>query len=220
MSGLLVKDFRLMLQRKRFFLLLLGIVFCMAFTMVDNMAMIVGYLTIISVLFCSSSMSYDEYDNCYAFLMTLPVERKTYVWEKYIFGLLIGVGAWGISLAVCCLGRMAQVQILPSGEEIVGTLSFILLGLLALDLIIPFQLKYGMERGRIVQVAAMGAIVLVAILSDKLAESMGIDLGGILSGTLEGAGEGMLIAVTIAVVILLTGISVLTSRRIMEKKEF
>ena len=76
MSGLLVKDFRLMLQRKRFFLLLLVIVVCMGFSMRDNMAMIVGYLTIISVLFCVSSMSYDEYDNCYAFLMTLPIDRK------------------------------------------------------------------------------------------------------------------------------------------------
>lgn len=220
MSGLLVKDFRLMLQRKRFFLLLLVIVVCMGFSMRDNMAMIVGYLTIISVLFCVSSMSYDEYDNCYAFLMTLPIDRKTYVRGKYIFGVLIGMGSWIIGLAICCMGRMFQVQTLPSGEEIAGTLSFVVMGLLMLDLVIPLQLKYGMERGRIAQVVAMGAVFLVVYLSDKLAGNMGINLGEMLDGTLAGASEGMLIAATVAVILLLTGISILASQRIMEKKEF
>ena len=118
------------------------------------------------------------------------------------------------------MGRMFQVQTLPSGEEIAGTLSFVVMGLLMMDLVIPLQLKYGMERGRIAQVVAMGAVFLVVYLSDKLAGNMGINLGEMLDVTLAGASEGMLIAATVAVILLLTGISILASQRIMEKKEF
>lgn len=220
MSGLLVKDFRLMMQRKRFFLFLLVMAVFMGFSMWENMSMIVGYLTMISVLFCVSTMSYDEYDNCYAFLMTLPVDRRSYVREKYVFGFLIGLGAWGVSIVICCVGRAAQVQNLPERAELMETLIFIVLGYLMLDLIIPLQLKYGMERGRMIMVMTMGVAVLSVYLGDNLAKSKGIDLEWILDNTVTGVDVGIGITGMLAVVLLLTGLSVLASQRIMERRDF
>lgn len=220
MRGLLVKDFRLMLQRKRFFLFLLIIALFMSFSMQENMSMIVGYLTLLSVLFCVSTMSYDEYDNCYAFLLSLPVERKTYVREKYIYGLINGFGAWIISVLICTVSRIAQLQSLPTFSQITETLSFLLIGQLLLDLIIPLQLKYGMERGRMAMIAVIGSLSLLALFVVKIMAARGIPLDIYLDKAMTDANAGLLIAAAIAVLILLTTISILISQRIMEKKEF
>lgn len=220
MRGLLVKDFRLMLQRKRFFLFLLIIALFMSFSMQENMSMIVGYLTLLSVLFCVSTMSYDEYDNCYAFLLSLPVERKTYVREKYIYGLINGFGAWIISVLIYTVSRIAQLQSLPTFSQITETLSFLLIGQLLLDLIIPLQLKYGMERGRMAMIAVIGSLSLLAFFVVKIMAAGGIPLDIYLDNAMTDANAGLLIAAAIAVLILLTTISILISQRIMEKKEF
>ena len=44
----------------------------------------VGYVTFIFTLFTVSTISYDEYDNGYPFLFTLPITRRQYVNEKYV----------------------------------------------------------------------------------------------------------------------------------------
>lgn len=220
MSGLLVKDFRLMLQRKRFFLFLLLIALFMGFSMQENMSMIVGYLTLLSVLFCVSTMSYDEYDNCYAFLLSLPVERKTYVKEKYLYGLLTGIGAWIISVLICTVCRIAKLQSLPAFSQIAEALTFLVIGQLLLNLIIPLQLKYGMERGRMAMIAIIGSLSLLVFFGAKIMAARGIPLDIYLDKAMSGANTGLLILIAIALLVLLTAISVMISQRIMEKKEF
>ena len=42
----------------------------------------VGYVTFIFTLFTVSTISYDEYDNGYPFLFTLPITRRQYVNRK------------------------------------------------------------------------------------------------------------------------------------------
>ena len=51
----------------------------------------IGFLGFVGSLFSLSSISYDEFDNGNAFLFSLPITRKDYVLEKYIFGLISGI---------------------------------------------------------------------------------------------------------------------------------
>ncbi len=51
----------------------------------------IGFLGFVGALFSLSSISYDEFDNGNAFLFSLPITRKDYVLEKYIFGLISGI---------------------------------------------------------------------------------------------------------------------------------
>lgn len=92
MKGLLVKDFRLMFQRKGFFCLLFLIAAIMLMGSEANM--VIAYLVMVCTMFLVSTVSYDEYDKCYAFLFTLPVDRKTYVIEKYLLGIILGMISW------------------------------------------------------------------------------------------------------------------------------
>lgn len=95
MKGLLIKDIKLMLKQKNFFLMLIVIAVLMAYA-VENASYIIGYLSVVGSLFTLSSISYDEFDNGNAFLFSLPITRKAYVVEKYGFGLILEAasGCW------------------------------------------------------------------------------------------------------------------------------
>ena len=81
MKGLMIKDFRLMFRRKRSFIFILLCGFIVNFS--TDAEFFVGWLMLIGSLFALSTIAYDEHDNCYPFLMTLPITRKGYVIEKY-----------------------------------------------------------------------------------------------------------------------------------------
>ncbi len=93
MKGLLIKDLLLLKNQQRFFLLF----FLMSAGMLladFNSVFVINYVTMIFSLFTLSSISYDEFDNGYAFLFTLPITRNQYAAEKYVFGLVTGSFAW------------------------------------------------------------------------------------------------------------------------------
>lgn len=225
MSGLLVKDFRLMLQRKQFFLLLLVIMVCLLLN--NNYNFIFSYLTMIAALMSLSTLSYDEAENCYAFLMTMPVERKHYVREKYLFGLICGILAWTAGAAVCAAGVLLKLPAVEnfSYRDIIYTLLNIAVGLLILDAALPFQLKFGMEKGRLMAVVMFGAFTAVALGIMKLMKTTSMpdwmrQGAEELQVFFEKTGEGFLVAIGLGVVFVLTCISMAISRRIMERKEF
>lgn len=54
-------------------------------------------------MFSLSTISYDEFDNGNAFLFSLPITRKGYVIEKYIFGIMLGVISLILSTIIACI---------------------------------------------------------------------------------------------------------------------
>lgn len=96
MKGLLIKDIKLMKNQKNFFFIMLFVAVAMLFAEFDS-SFVVSYFTMIASMFVLSTISYDEYDNGYAFLFTMPFARKAYVKEKYMFSILMG-GCAGIYL--------------------------------------------------------------------------------------------------------------------------
>ena len=73
--------------------------FFMRFAM-DDSSFVVGWVTMIAVITALGTISYDEYDNCMPFLMTLPVTRKGYALEKYLFTMICSVIFWIISVVI------------------------------------------------------------------------------------------------------------------------
>lgn len=217
MSGLLVKDFRLLMQRKMFFVVILLVAAFLSFSKEDNIGFVSGYLILLVVMFCISSLSYDEYDNCYPFLLTLPITKRTYVWEKYLFGLILGVAAGMVSAAIYLVNCVAVLHRPLELEVLVGMLATVLVGLLILDFSIPLLLKFGLERGRIYMLVAVGGVVLIGMMGKRLLESRGIFLEGAMEQFLSGP---WINAVGLAAVLLVTIISIGVSIKIMEKKEF
>lgn len=84
---------------------------------------------------------------------------------------------------------------------------------------IPFQLKFGGEKGRIALIGVIGLVFLIGAVIVKGAEMIGIDITNMVN-TLPVISMGMLIMIILAVAVVLFLISLKISIRIMNKKEF
>ena len=100
MLGLLVKDLRIALTRKFALLIILVIALIMGTSMEGPF--IIGYVTMIALMLAVGTIIYDEMDNGYDFMMTMPLTRKTYVREKYLFCLLSALVAWLVGAILTC----------------------------------------------------------------------------------------------------------------------
>lgn len=216
MKGLLVKDFKLIKAQKKFFLTAIAMAILISVCM-DMTLFMLSYLTLVMALFTLSTIGSDEFDNGYAFLFTLPISRREYITEKYILGILLGGGAWLFSTALTvgiCLVKNSVV--LP--EIKITALVTLPIMLIAQALCIPFQLKFGGEKGKIAIITCMCLLLAGGYAASKIAAWLGVDLGMVFDKlfTLH-TGVSFAVAFLAAAAILL--ISAQISLSIMEKKE-
>lgn len=120
-----------------------------------NSSFLTAYFTIFVALFTTSTISYDEYDSGYLFLFTLPISRRGYVTEKYVFGILSVLIAWCFGMAV---GTAAFLRTTPHDSLtdwfISGTL-YIAVAVIFLSFMIPLRLKFEAEKARYANLIAV-----------------------------------------------------------------
>lgn len=152
MKGLLVKDFLLMIKSKKviLFMLFIGII-----GGINDISFATGYILMVLAILSLSTISYDEANHGLNTLFTLPISKSDYVKEKYLFSLIItGIGFAFVTILGCFSksGFMETLIILSTA--------------LLLALSLPFQLKEGNEKGRIVLfVVVFGCTFLFAFLN-------------------------------------------------------
>lgn len=217
MKGLLIKDFKLMMMQKNFFLAIIGIAIIMT-VFIKNPSFIIGYLTFIGSVFTLSTVSYDEFDNGNAFLFSLPITRKIYALEKYVFGFLSGACSCLVSLVLCTVFGLIFGNYSVLDSLITAGMSFPMF-LLMLLLMLPVHLKFGSEKGKIAILGVLGAIFIVGFLFVKLDQLLGLGMIASLN-SLSNLGLGGLIVIMFAIVAVLFLVSYRISTKIMEKKEF
>ena len=154
MKGLLVKDFLLMIKSKKviLFMLFIGIV-----GGINDISFATGYILMVLAILSLSTISYDEANHGLKTLFTLPISKSDYVKEKYLFSLMItGIGFVFVTILGCF-----------SKSGFMETLIILSTALLLLALSLPFQLKEGNEKGRIV---LFGCTFLFAFLNQFFSE--------------------------------------------------
>lgn len=217
MSGLLEKDFRLTMIRKQTIVIFFLLAVIMGISM--DGAFVIGYLTMLATIMAVGTISYDEFDNGLAFLMTLPFDRKTYVREKYLFCFLMAAAAWCIGAVLGFVVNAIQ----HNGGFVITDLPMMLSLLPALyisaAILIPLQLKYGAEKSRIVLFIIFGVIAVLIFGVNSFSGNSGSPFRT-LTQFLEGISPGIVLLVLIAICAVITCISYLCSVKIMENKEF
>ena len=209
MKGVLIKDFRLMKVQKSFFLLI-AVIGVWGTLLSENVTSAIGFLTFVMSLFSVSSISYDEFDNGNAFLFSLPI--------KYCFGLILGLGAWTVFTLLALVSNGFR-RILPTGELMISAAMILPMFLVILAVMLPIQLRFGGEKGRIALIAALGILILLGLAVVKIAKGMGIDLAGLLDA-LPIISVGVLLAGVLVAAVLLLLLSVWISLGIIKRKEF
>ncbi|MGN1417412.1 MAG: ABC-2 transporter permease [Oscillospiraceae bacterium] len=212
MSGLMQKDMCLLFQRSRVLVVLIGIGAIMGFS--TDGSFVIGFLTLTCAILTVGTISYDEYDNGYPFLFTLPITRRTYVVGKYIFCMLGGLIGWCVSVAIfiCCILIKGAVL---SATDLIDAAAFIpVLGLIT-AVMIPVQLKYGAEKSRVALVAVGGGAWAIGVLAMRFLPD-DLQLPAFLSEPDDLTVMLLLIGVCLVTLV----VSYLISLRIMEKKEY
>ncbi len=217
MKGLLIKDFYLITQNKKTFLIYL---FCCAFMALSvDVSFVAGYIAMLFGIITMSTLSYDEYDRGMTFLMTLPVDGRTYVREKFfllaineMIGFVTGFIFMAISFAF-------KGQLNTLGENVISLFVFTCATGALMTMMIPIELKYGVEKGRIVMMVFYGVFgVSIAALSRLLAKPENFALS--LIEKLNSIPEWVVIVFAVLLLICIVMTTYLFSLRVMEKKEY
>ena len=217
MRGLIVKDLCLMTQRGSLLFLYLMMAVIFSFTMDSTFT--VSYLSMMGGFLAISTLSYDSADNGYPFLMTLPISPKTYALEKHIFAGMIEGFFWIFAVVFQALQALVQQDTQQFFAELPGYAGFLLVFLILISVLLPVELKFGVEKSRIVLLVIVGIIMFAAFIGARILSPLTTRLNGLdlelsnLSGPMLAAGALLLAAVILA-------ICVACSIHVMEHKEY
>lgn len=222
MKGLLIKDGRLMITQGK---MLLGIgvfmIIC-SFLQGDSFPQFAAsYSIIMMTIFTISTVSYDEYDNGIKYLLVLPVERRTYVREKYLFGILMSCTIW----CICSLLGIASAVVKNAdglGEYLISSLSVVLISVLLLGIFLPVVFYFGAEKGRGIYTGALACIFFAAIAFFKLKWNVALMENEWFRQILSMMGHNRFLFITAGAVIYLGILAAAygCAVKIMERREF
>ena len=215
MRGLFEKDFRLLCQNRQTLVLFLMMAGFLGLT--QNGTFVLGYLSFTFSILLTSTISYDEMDQGFEFLMTLPVTPRTYVKEKYGFctvGVIFSVVLSGIIYLVAKGIHGEQILL---GEELLTVLIFVPIVWCVIAIMVPIQLKFGAEKGRIAIFMVYGGS---AFLLYFVLKCIGEGSVKLMANYLNQLKPEVLLLGGFLLSGLVLGISYGISRRIMERKEY
>ena len=215
MAGLLEKDIRLLWGTKQTLVILFAIAVAVAFS--GNGNFIIGYLPFVVEMIAISTIAYDEMDHGYQFLLTLPINKKTYVREKYLLCAGGVVAAWVIAVCLYLVSKVVRGIPVVVAEDMLTAAVILLIILLISFFMIPAQIKFGCEKSRILTLGMMGVIAAIAYLcevvfgKERLYQALTV---------IDNMNVAVLAGSILGITLLALFISYQISRRIMEKKEF
>lgn len=220
MKGLLIKDFQLAKTQGKMLLIVALVIGVFMEIAGMSEGFVTGYITIIMSVFAATSISYDEYENCFSFLLVLPVSRKEYVNEKYVFSGILIFSAWLVGLTVGSVFRIIRGEPVLSAEWLAGCFSYITVAVVFLSLMLPLRLKFEGEKGRVVLPLTIAAVGILIYGGVRLADLAGIDVTGSSIKILNQMGAAGIMAMLVIIPVAAAVISWICSRHILEKKEF
>ena len=216
MKGLLLKDLSILKTQGRSAVLIMAIALFMLIAG-NNTAFAVVYANILFVTFGITTISYDNYDNGYAFLFTLPISRKLYVMEKYVFSILSIATGTVLSLILMIVVSFIKVDYILTTSEIAFVIGYGVSAIVISSIMLPVNLKFGPEKGRIAMVVLIAIVMSGIFAMAKISGTM--DLTRVYLG-IKGSPAFIIIGIFSVIVLLILAGSYLISCKIMENKEF
>ena len=213
MAGLFVKDMRLILRNKPYVVLFILLTIMLGFS--QEGTFVLGYFPYAMMILIINTIGYDELDNGYQFLMTLPINAKIYVREKYILSLAGAVFSWLIAAILYFASRALHGTSIEMQSEVPLIAAFLLVIILMGDLMIPLELKFGIENSRAVVAGLCGVLGVAIFAFAKFAGD-----NGIVPAFLYSMSGGMFACLAVCLTVFLTVLSYTISVGVMEKKEF
>lgn len=217
MKGLLVKDFRLMKINIKSILMIM--LMALGYNIIagnEVAATMTGMITFIFGNIAMNSVAYDEADNGFSYIMTLPFSKKTYVIEKYIFTLLATMIGGILSILISFIFSKNLK------ESFATTAVVEIMVLLMASIILPIYIKFGIEKARNYMYVIYGMIIIGVFMLAKYAKSMMVNNSYIGKIFMKITTMDLLYVVLagLAIALIVYMFSMIISINIMKKKEF
>lgn len=155
MKGLLIKDYLLLKKQLKTCLMFIFVAFFTAYSG-HNLSISFLFLAFFSVSIANQTLFYDQEKHGIEYILSLPISKKTYILEKQLLSLLMSL----ISLLIASVGSILFQMVIP--VQFNGILFIICISLVVAtfysSLMIPFCIRYGTEKARIL---IMGFVLLI-----------------------------------------------------------
>lgn len=215
MKGLLIKDFRLNMKRKSVLVIFAALSVMMTYMQGGEFG--ITYMTMLCSIYAIGTISYDDMDNCMPFLLCLPISRKDYVKEKYLFCFAFGAIGWLFAVVLAIVGAIVRGSTGDIPELLVTALITIPIYLLILSLLIPIQVRYGAEKSRVVLMVLGGGVAVVAItFMNVVPAETALRIGM----AFDGLSVGVILAILFVAAVIGVTVSYTICCSILEKKEY
>lgn len=217
MKGLLIKDFKLLKTQKLFLIVITA--FCGYLLVIGKVQFGMLYAAMMFSMLVVSTANYDDNDNGMSYLFTLPITRRGYVLEKYLFGcILMGLAFAAASMIIAATSIATSASYLS--EDLFGAgFGFWLTGSIILCATLPLQIKYGAEKGRIALGAVFICLAVAGYVFREAATAFEIDISALTKPFLHAGMIQIAIMLTVLIVAMF-GISYLISVSFMKKRQF
>ena len=218
--GLLEKDFRLFLRQGGNLFLVLAVV-AIFFILTGKMGadFIAVYIPSVMAVYSGNTISYDENGHGYTYLFSLPVNKKIYVREKYIFSFIMTVCGWGIG--VICAGIVVLIK--PGEFFDLEMLEMELITIFVFQaiagIVIAIRLRFEGEKGRFVlPIAVLIIFASCYIIGSFVRDNLGLKES--ISYMIGEIGDFEIAIALIVLSLIVWFASYKYSMRVMKKKEF
>ena len=218
--GLLEKDFRLFLRQGGNLFLVLAVV-AIFFILTGKMEadFIAVYIPSVMAVYSGNTISYDENGHGYTYLFSLPVNKKIYVREKYIFSFIMTACGW-------CIGMIcAGIMVLINPEEVfdlemlaMEMITFFVFQAIA-GIMIAIRIRFEGEKGRIVLPIAILIIFAICYTIRSFVKT-NLGLKESILHMIGGIGDFEIAIALIVLSLLIWFVSYKYSMSAMKKKEF
>ncbi len=170
MKGLLKKDLYLITCRKETLLILLMCAVFMSFSM--DSTFLLTYVPMIAMILGIGTVSYDEYDNGYPFLFSLPVDSRTYVGAKFVFCYLLQIigAVFGFILVAVLNATGIKPADLSDGFSFAASSFGVMMVMCSIMLYV--QLRFGSERSRVIMMVIYGLFMVCGVMIARFAERL------------------------------------------------
>lgn len=217
MAGLFEKDFRLLSQRKSTFFIFIIVAVVMGISVGGEF--IIAYGLVMALTLCTSTISYDEYDNGFPFIMSLPVTKKLYVAEKYLLSAVVMIITTVVTAGLSIVMSVLKKEMPGVSETVFSAFLIMFMMYIMAGVMIPALLKFGAEKSRVVLIVIIGICFAAFYVGKQPLESMNVDFSTI-ANTMNGVSPVVVLLIMFLISAAVTGISVAASNYIMAKKEF
>lgn len=177
----------------------------------ENSPMMIPLIcAMIPLILTAIAFGYDDKSNFEQFVFSMPVKKSSYVFSKLFFAFSFGVVG-----AICIFVILINKNQMSLNHAVFISFITFVASILISAIQLPFILKYGTEKGRLIMVITYFSIF---ALSTLLKEQ-----SGFLVKLMEFFGNwstSLLYLAVLFVSLLIIGIAIKSSIMIMEKKEY